>query len=58
MSKTKYDPEYRRARYLKDREKIIAWQKQYDAEHRAEIKARRRARYLRECERKRQEGEI
>ena len=56
MSKTKYDPEYRRARYLKDREKIIAWQKQYDDAHRDELRVKRRARYLRECEKKRQEA--
>jgi len=48
MAKKKYDPEYRRARYLKDREKIIAWQKAYDAAHKEQRRKYRRERYLRE----------
>ena len=31
--KKPYDAAYRRARYEKDREKILAWQREYDAAH-------------------------
>ena len=45
--KKPYDPEYRRARYLKDREKIIAHQKEYDEAHKAERALYHKNRYRR-----------
>jgi hypothetical protein len=51
--KKPYDAAYRRARYEKDREKILAWQREYDAAHKEHRAALARARYVRKCDRKR-----
>ena len=48
-----YDAAYRRARYEKDRDKILAWQREYDAAHKEHRAALARARYVRECDGKR-----
>ena len=45
----KYDPEYRRARYLKDRERILAKQKEYDEANKERRRAYWRARYRAKC---------
>lgn len=45
----KYNPEYRRARYLKDREKIIAWQKEYDEAHKERRSLLAKNRYRKKC---------
>ncbi len=47
--KKPYDAAYRRARYEKDREKILAWQREYDAAHKEHRAALARARYVRKC---------
>ena len=52
--KKPYDAAYRRARYEKDREKILAWQREYDAAHKEHRAALARARYVRKCDRKRE----
>ena len=51
--KKPYDAAYRRARYEKDREKILAWQRNYDAAHKEHRAALARARYERKCDGKR-----
>jgi hypothetical protein len=43
-----YRPEKRRERYLKDRDRLLAWQKQYDDAHRESKRAYDRERYKRE----------
>lgn len=45
----KYNPEYRRTRYLKDREKIIAWQKEYDEAHKERRRVLAKNRYRKKC---------
>ena len=54
--KKPYDAAYRRKRYEKDREKILAWQREYDAAHKEHRAALARARYGRKCDRKREGG--
>ena len=54
--KKPYDAAYRRKRYEKDRDKILEWQRDYDAENKEHRAALARARYVRKCDRKR-EGE-
>lgn len=46
---TKYDPVYRHNRYIKDREKILAWQKEYDAAHKEERSLYQKNRYRIKC---------
>lgn len=43
-----YRPEKRRERYLKDRDRLLAWQKQYDDAHRESKRSYDRERYKRE----------
>ena len=42
--KPAYNSEYRRAQYIKHREKILQKQKEYDDQHREEINRKARAR--------------
>lgn len=44
-----YNAEYRRAQYIKHREKILQKQKEYDDQHRDEINRKARARYRAKC---------
>ena len=44
-----YNAEYRRAQYIKHREKILQKQKEYDDQHREEINRKSRARYRAKC---------
>ena len=44
-----YKAEYRRAQYVKHREKILQKQKEYDDQHREEINRKSRARYRAKC---------
>ena len=44
-----YNTEYRRAQYMKHREKILQKQKEYDDQHREEINRKARARYSAKC---------
>ena len=46
---TKYDPAYRRARYLKDRERILAKQKEYDEANKERRRTYWRNRYRAKC---------
>lgn len=46
---TKYDPAYRRARYLKDRERILAKQKEYDDAHKERRSILAKNRYRKKC---------
>ena len=48
-NKPVYNAEYRRAQYLKHREKILQKQKEYDDQHREEINRKARARYRAKC---------
>ena len=47
--KPAYNAEYRRAQYIKHREKILQKQKEYDDQHREEINRKARARYRAKC---------
>lgn len=44
-----YNAEYRRAQYVKHRAAILAKQKEYDDQHREEIRRKARARYRAKC---------
>lgn len=47
--KTVNNAEYRREQYIKNREKILQKQKEYDDQHREEINRKARARYRAKC---------
>ena len=49
IKKPVYNAEYRRAQYIKHRDKILKKQKEYDDQHRDEINRKARARYRRKC---------
>ena len=49
IKKPAYNAEYRRAQYMKHREKILQKQKEYDDQHREEINRKSRARYRAKC---------
>ena len=44
-----YNAEYRRAQYIKHREKTLKKQKEYDDQHRGEINRKARERYRAKC---------
>ena len=49
VKKPAYNAEYRRAQYMKHREKILQKQKEYDDQHREEINRKSRASYRTKC---------
>ena len=49
IKKPVYNSEYRRAQYIKHREKTLKKQKEYDDQHREEINRKARARYRAKC---------
>ena len=49
IKKPVYNAEYRRAQYIKHREKTLKKQKEYDDQHREEINRKARARYRKKC---------
>ena len=49
IKKPVYNAEYRRAQYVKHRDKILQKQKEYDDQHREEINRKARARYRAKC---------
>lgn len=49
IKKPVYNTEYRHAQYMKNREKTLKKQKEYDDQHREEINRKARARYRAKC---------
>lgn len=49
IKKPKYNTNYRHAQYVKNREKILKKQKEYDDQHREERNRKARARYRAKC---------